>query len=102
MALAAIILVVDAENREAVEKMARCQNHVLETRPTPPDAQIHGLAVVLEASSDKLTAELKRLESLPGVTELQFVFADYGDDLHSDGTMPAPDIRDHEGRKCSG
>lgn len=90
MAVASIIIYVEKCHQDSVERNLSNFSAVSEIQILPQNSIIPGFALVLEAPSDKLTEELKSIEALPFVQELQFVFADYGEDLDGEGRMPAP------------
>ena len=90
MSIAGLVLAAPAERLAEVEAALRGRESVVETRPTPDDALIRGLAVVVERSSADLKAELESLRDLPGVEALHLVYADYEDDLDEKGEMPCP------------
>ena len=90
MAIASIIIVAPDERLNGLEALLRGRASVVETRRTPDDAVIPGLAVVLERSSAELRAELEDLSRIPGVDELHLVFANFEDDIDAEGNMPCP------------
>ena len=94
MSIAGIILVASEDGLDGLEASLRRRECVLEMRRTPADAEIRGLAVVLERPSALLRAELGEMRGLPGVEALHLVYADYEDDLDESGNMPCPPRKD--------
>lgn len=87
MAIAGIILAIPTEAVAGVEAALGQRPGVVEVRRTPADAEIAGLAVVLEWSAEGLQEELQALGQLPGVRELHLTFANYEDDMDAQGHM---------------
>ena len=85
MAIAGIILAAPAEVVDGVEAALGQRLGVVEVRRTPADAEIAGLAVVLERPAEGLQEELQALGRLPGVRELHLTFANYEDDMDAQG-----------------
>ena len=90
MSIASVVLAAPEGRLADLEAALRGREAVVETRRTPDDAFIRGLAVVVERSSAGLRAELEALRALPGVEELHLIFANYEDDLDGEGHMACP------------
>ena len=90
MAIAGIILSAPSAALAGLETALRERAGILDVQRTPDDAAIVGLAAVVEQSSAAMQKELTTLRELPGVDDLHLVFADYGDDLDTQGHMPCP------------
>ena len=90
MAIAGIILSASAGAFAGLEAALSGRTGILDVRRTPEGAETVGLVAVVEQPSAALQAELKALRDLPGVDDLHLVFADYGDDMDSQGHMACP------------
>ena len=99
MAIAGILLSVPEAETAALETALRGREGILETRRTPDEGNVTGLAVVMEQPSGNLQAELKALRDMPGVADLHLAFADYEDDMDGQGHMACPP---HESRHSGG
>ena len=96
MAIAGIILSASAAACARLEKALQGRDGILDVQRTPDGADIGGLVVVVEQTSDKIQKELMALRELPEVDDLHLAFADYEDDLDAQGHMGCPE---HESRR---
>lgn len=98
MSIAGIILSAPAGALADLEAAVRGRAGIVDVQRTPADAETRGLVLVVEQASDKIQQELGTLRQLPGVDELHLVFANYEDDMDSQGHMdcPAHEPRHHK------
>ena len=97
MAIAGIILSAPDGALVGLEAAVRDRKGVVDVQRTPADAEIRGLVLVVEQTSDVIQKELGALRELPGVEDLHLVFANYEDDMDKQGHMVCPA---HEPRQC--
>ena len=97
MAIAGIILSAPDGALVGLEAAVRDRKGVVDVQRTPADAEIRGLVLVVEQTSDVIQKELGALRELPGVEDLHLVFANYEDDMDKQGHMDCPA---HEPRHC--
>ncbi|MBQ7609264.1 MAG: chaperone NapD [Desulfovibrionaceae bacterium] len=88
MAIASLLLNISESDRKALHTSLTARQDILEIQDTPENAAQKGLILVVECPSDALSGTLKEIADLPGVLELNLVYANYEDDLECDGTMP--------------
>ena len=90
MAIAGIILSAPDGALVGLEAAVRDRKGVVDVQRTPADAEIRGLVLVVEQTSDVIQKELGALRELPGVDDLHLVFANYEDDMDKQGHMDCP------------
>ena len=90
MAIAGIILSAPDGALVGLEAAVRDRKGVVDVQRTPADAEIRGLVLVVEQTSDVIQKELGALRELPGVEDLHLVFANYEDDMDKQGHMDCP------------
>ena len=100
MAIAGIILSAPDGALVGLEAAVRDRKGVVDVQRTPADAEIRGLVLVVEQTSDVIQKELGALRELPGVEDLHLVFANYEDDMDSQEHMVCPAHEPH--RHASG
>ena len=83
MAIAGVLLTIPNEFKDLVAAQLKSRADVVEISPTPMDAKISGLAIVLECKGSALTKILEELANLPHVLDLGLTYADYTDDFES-------------------
>lgn len=87
MAIAGIVISAPRHRLTQVRELVRLVPGVLDVQFV--DGQPR-LAVVLESPSQTLQKDLEGLRALPDVLELDVAYANYEDDLDSDGHMACP------------
>ncbi len=88
MAIASLLLNISETDRKALTATLTARKDITEVKDTPENAVQKGLILVVECPSDAIAGTLQEIAALPGVLELNLVYANYEDDLGSDGTMP--------------
>ena len=81
MAIAGVLLTVPKEDQDLVGQALEAIPEVVQFAPTPDNAQIQGLALVLECPAKDLTKRLEDLGQIPGVLDVGLTYAEYSDDL---------------------
>lgn len=97
MAIASLLLNIAETERKTLEAALEARKDVIEKKETPENAVQKGLILVVESPSDMMAGTLREIAALPGVLELNLVYANYEDDLESDGTMPCSHPENAEG-----
>ena len=90
MAIAGIILSAPVGALVGLEAAVRGRAGIVDVQRTPADAEIRGLVLGGEQTSDTIQQELGTLRELPGVEDLHLVFANYEDDMDNQGHMDCP------------
>lgn len=87
MAIAGIVISVAQDRLSEVREFVRDVPGVLDVQLV---CEEHKLAVVLESPSRTLQKDLESLRDLPHVLEVEVAYANYEDDLDSEGHMACP------------
>lgn len=87
MAIAGIVISAAQARLSEVRELVRAMPGVLDVQVADDASR---LAVVLESSSRTLQKDLESLRDLPHVLEVEVAYANYEDDLDSEGHMACP------------
>lgn len=87
MAIAGIVISAAQDRLSEVRELVRDVPGVLDVQLVREE---HKLAVVLERPSRTLQRDMESLRALPHVLEVDVAYANYEDDLDSEGHMACP------------
>ena len=85
MAIAGILLTVPLNFQYEVCQALNNYKEVVMVNVTPANAQIPGVALVVECPGQKLSKIMEDLAKISGVLDAGLTFADYADDEESAG-----------------